>query len=158
MIEPLVGQHSENHPDVTEEGCDYDAFGNDQFQYGPRTCSDRLTDPELVSPLLDRDQHDVGDPHDSAQQRQDSDDPECCADHRHSFVHLHIHCQDIPYSHRTFVIRRRVVVFVQRCAQPILERPVLLLGVQPVERESIFINLLASVVDCPDGADRRVEA
>ena len=50
------------------------------------------------------------------------------------------------------------MVFVQRCAQPILERPVLLLGVQPVERESIFINLLASVVDCPDGGDRSVEA
>ena len=50
------------------------------------------------------------------------------------------------------------MVFVQRCAQPILERPVVFLGVQPVERESIFINLLASVVDCPDGGDRSVEA
>ena len=81
MIEPLVGQNSEHHSDVAEERGDDDTFGNDQFQYGPRARADRLADPELVRALLDRNQHDVGDPNDSAQQCQDSNDPERCPDH-----------------------------------------------------------------------------
>ena len=134
-IHILIGCHTQYHPDVAKERGDDDTLHDDEFQDAPRLGTNRLADAELMGALLDGDEHDVRDAHDTTQQGEQAHNPQGCADDADTRLHLQVIGVTVPEPHAPLVLGVCLMVGIDFAPIAFLKVLVSLLGSQSVEGE-----------------------
>ena len=146
-IHDFVCRHATYHSDVAEERGDDDALGNDELQYRPRLGADGFSYAKLSGSLLHGDEHDVAYAHDSAQQGEQTHNPEGRLHDGDSLVHLDIVHVSVPEPDGTVVIRGSLVVVVDAGTIVLLKLLVIFLGLQVLDGELQTSRIIALGVD-----------
>ena len=147
LVHDLAGDHPEEHADIAKDGRDGHALGDDEFQDFGRGGTDGFPDAELVGALLHGDEHDIGDAHDAAYERQEAQDPQEGADDPLGVVHLHVVRIAVVDPDTPPVVRRDIVPEAQGAAVSFFEGFIFLLGLGAVHREGNASDLVAGIVD-----------